>query len=189
MSEIILWEDKEYVEMFQQLTELFRTKELENFNKRPSGTPNIMAKIGNCAGAMSYRIYQLYGENPEFETVDKNLKIEIPFGEIPEEMILRNRVLLMLANGKHVKGDNVVYVFQEEGFSVYPKVDAVLRRLEEAKIKEFEESEELKLFAETCIARCEPEVQAQNLALALFKPEISRQQFIASQKGQPGSQE
>ena len=74
MSEIILWEDKEYVEMFQQLTELFRTKELENFNKRPSGTPNIMAKIGNCAGAMSYRIYQLYGENPEFEIKNGDMK-------------------------------------------------------------------------------------------------------------------
>ena len=58
-----------------------------------------MAKIGNCAGAMVYRIYWLYGANPDFETVDQNLKIEISFGEVPEETLFRNRELLLGANG------------------------------------------------------------------------------------------
>lgn len=160
-------------------------------DKNPSNAAQIMAKIGNCAGVMAYRLYELYDENPDFETVDENLKIDILFGEVPEETLFRNRDILLAARGKYVEGTNVVYIFQDEGFSIYPDIESVRKRIKETKISKVSgiKADDIRHFAENCISNSEPEVQAQSFALSLYGPEILRQRCIASRKGQPGSQE
>lgn len=133
-------------------------------------------------------VLEVLGENPDFETVDNNLRGEISLHKIPEEMI--DFELLAKAIDKYAKNDEIIIVVLRGKIIIYPNLESVETKLREMGIPEIKDKQiasELTLTIDSCMEECDLPAQAKILVVQTYSEEKKSNEKKNS-TGQPGEE-